>query len=133
MAKKQKRARTTPTLATALTGIQREGRRLAGRVERDLLRLVRRTQKQLTSDARMLRREVTTRVQRVTRDLDGRATAARREVERRLTTLEEAVRSRLHVAGSNELASVKEQMTSIARRLEGVQQRLTELTDEVHD
>jgi hypothetical protein len=133
MAKKQRKVRATPSLATALTGIQREGRRLAGRVERDLLGLVRRTQKQLTSEARLLRREATKRVQRVTRDLDGRATAARREVERRLTTLEEAVRSRLHVAGSDELGSVKQQLGAIVLRLEGLEQRLTELADEVRD
>jgi DNA anti-recombination protein RmuC len=133
MAKKQQKKVAAPTLRTALVGIQREGKRLADRVERDLRGLVRRTQSQLTSDAKTLRREVSKRVQRVTRELDGRAGAARREVERRLAALEEAVRSRLHVAGSNEVVSLKEQVSTISRRLEGLEERLSELTNEVHD
>jgi BMFP domain-containing protein YqiC len=76
---------------------------------------------------------VTKRVKRITRELDGRAGAARRELERRLTAVEGAVRSRLHVAGSDEVGILKEQLVAVSRRLAALEQRLTELTDEVHD
>ena len=134
MAKKpKKKAPATPTLRGALTSIQREGKRLVGRVDRDVRRLVQRTQVQLTSDAKTLRREVSQRVQRVTRDLDGRASAARRELERRLEALESAVRSRLGVAGSDDVASLTEQLAAIGRRLDSLEQRLGTLRESVRD
>ena len=134
MAKKpKKKAPVTPTLRGALTNIQREGKRLAGRVERDVRRLVRRTQVQLTTDAKTLRREVGRRVQRVTRDLDGRASAARREVERRLEALENAVRSRLGVAGTDDVGALQQQLAALGRRLDDLEQRLRRTGAGEHD
>jgi len=133
MAKKRRKPAPAPTLVRTLAGLQRQGKQLATRLDRDLRKFVRRTRTELTKDAKSLRRQVTHRVQDVTRDLDGRATAARRRLEKRLAALEGGVRSRLNVASSAEIAALKQQLGAIGRRVEGVEQRLAELTEELHD
>jgi BMFP domain-containing protein YqiC len=76
---------------------------------------------------------VVTRVAKVSRDLDGRTSAARRGIERRLAALEGAVRSRLHIAGSEDVASVKAQLAALTHRLERLEARLGTASADLHD
>jgi predicted nucleic acid-binding Zn-ribbon protein len=130
---KSDRRGAVATVRTSVRRVRGEGRELMGNVQHEVRRFVKRAQAEIAIDAKALRRDVAATLQDTLKQLERRANELRSAVESRLEAVDAAARARMRAARGGDGNLAPKRLAAMERRIDGIDRRLAELTDQIHD
>jgi hypothetical protein len=123
--------RAVATVRTSVRRVRGEGREMMGRVEHDLRRFVQRARTEVAIDAKAVRRDLAAALKDTLRRLEEYGGEVRKAFETRLAALD-AARAKVRGSRGPDGPSPR-RVAELERRIDGIERRLAELTEQLQD